>query len=196
MTESLLGARVQIKGGSGVDGNYSGRMATTSIPIGIGGGVATFLSRVDVDHGTVSNNTSTEDGGGIWNRRDVRITRGTLAQNNALGQTLGALGGGLFLGSPSRDSVIGHSTVRDNGSEFGGGLFNLGTITVRDTTISGNRATEEGGGIGNSGQLTLLGSTVARNRAAVAGGGISNHGQLTVRRSRIAANAPDNISST
>ena len=69
--------------------------------VGIGGGVATFLSRVDVDRSSVSNNTSSEDGGGLWSRRDVSITRSTVADNTALGETLGALGGGLFLGSPS-----------------------------------------------------------------------------------------------
>jgi hypothetical protein len=193
---TLLGARVQIEGGSGVNGNYAGRMATTAVPVGIGGGVVAFLSRVDVDRGTVSNNTSTEDGGGIWARRDVRITHGTLSQNNALGQTLGALGGGLFLGSPSRDSLIENSKVQDNGSEFGGGVFNLGTLTVRHALISGNRATEKGGGIANSGQLTLVRGTVTFNRATVSGGGISNQGQLTVRHSRIVANTPDNISPT
>jgi hypothetical protein len=193
---TLLGARVQLEGGSGVNGNYAGRMATTAFPVGIGGAVVAFLSRVDVGQGTVSNNTSTEDGGGIWGRRDVRITRGTLAQNNALGQTLGALGGALFLGTPSRNSLIENSAVQDNGSEFGGGLFNLGTITVRDSIISGNRATEKGGGLANSGQLTLAHSTVTLNRATVSGGGISNQGQLTVRHSRIVANTPDNISPT
>jgi hypothetical protein len=193
---TLLGARVQIESGSGVNENYAGLMATTTVPVGIGGGVVAFLSRVDVDRGAVSNNTSTEDGGGIWGRRDVRITHGTLAQNNALGQTLGALGGGLFLGSPSRGSLIENSTVRDNGSEFGGGIFNLGTLTVRHTLISGNRATEKGGGIANSGQLTLAHSAVTLNRATVSGGGISNQGQLTIRQSQIVANTPDNISST
>jgi hypothetical protein len=193
---TLLGARVQITGGSNVDRNLSGGMVTTTVPVGIGGGVATFLNRVDVDQGRVINNTSTEDGGGLWNRRDVRITRSTLAQNSALGLTLGALGGGLFLGSPSRDSLISNSIVRDNRSEFGGGLFNLGTITVQNTAISQNRATEEGGGIGNPGRLTLLRSAVTHNRASVAGGGISNNGQLTVRHSLVKGNVPDNISST
>ena len=96
-------AAVQINDGSHIERNFSGHRASTSnpVPVGVGGGVATILSRVNVDRSTVSNNTSSEDGGGIWNRQDVSITRSTVADNNALGQTLGALGGGLFLGSPS-----------------------------------------------------------------------------------------------
>jgi hypothetical protein len=192
---TLLGARVQIQGGSRVERNSSGRrFENNPEPVGIGGAVATILSRIDVDHSTISHNTTTEDGGGLWNRRDVRITHSTIAENHALGLTLSALGGGLFLASPSRGSLIRNSTFRNNGSEFGGGLFNLGSAAVRETTISHNRATKKGGGIDNRGQLTLLRSTVTHNQAGVDGGGISNQGQLTIRHSRIEANAPNDIS--
>lgn len=192
---TLFGARVRIEGGSGVDGNFAGQTATTAVPIAVGGGVESFLGRVEVSKGTVNDNIATDDGGGIWSRRDVRITQGTLAGNHALGlgQTLSALGGGLFLGSASRNSLLKNSTVQGDGADFGGGIDNMGTITVRNSAISRNRATEDGGGIANSGHLALVGSTVTLNRAGVAGGGISSNGHLSVRHSHIVANVPDNV---
>jgi predicted outer membrane repeat protein len=50
-----------------VEGNNAGIRISGGNPmsVGIGGGVATFLSRVDVDRSTVSGNSSSEDGGGI-----------------------------------------------------------------------------------------------------------------------------------
>ena len=191
---TLLGASVTIGGDSRVDGNYSGFRLSNSTPggtpnsnsVGIGGGVATFLSRVDVDQSSVSNNTSSEDGGGIWNRRDVSITRSTVANNTALGETLGALGGGLFLGVASIRSLIRDSTftnngaVRDRNLPLVGGLYNMGSITVRDSTVTRNYATQKGGGIADFGRhLTIVGSTVTRNNATVDGGGIILRSRLS-----------------
>lgn len=193
---ALLGARVQVLNGSQVNRNFAGASVTGSTPVGIGGGIATFLGRVEVSNGSVGGNTSTEDGGGVWGRKDVRITRGTLSRNTALGETLGALGGALFLGSPSTSSLIANSTIQDNGSEYGGGVYNMGVLTVQNTTVSRNRASQSGGGFGNPGTLSLVGGSVTQNRAAVSGGGVSSQGPLTVMRTRITANSPDDVSAT
>jgi hypothetical protein len=173
--------------------------------VGIGGGIATFLSRVDIDRSSVSGNSSSEDGGGIWNRRNVSIMRSTVANNTARGETLGALGGGLFQGISSIQSLIRNSTFTSNGAlgaigskpSFGGGFYNLAGITVRDSTISSNYATQGGGGIADFGRdLTIVGSTVTRNNATVNGGGILYHrGYPTLRRSRVVANTPNDITS-
>lgn len=207
---TLLGAGVTIGGNSRVDENYSGSRLPDSTPggnpnsesVGIGGGVATFLSRVDIDQSSVSNNTSSEDGGGIWNRHDVSITGSTVRGNTALGETLGALGGGMFLGISSIRSLISNSTITNNGAvgavgskpSFGGGFYNMGGITVRDSIVSRNYATV-GGGIAEFGRhLTVVGSTVTRNNATDDGGGIAYHrGYPTIRRSRVVDNTPNDI---
>jgi hypothetical protein len=166
---TLQGAPVMVTGGSTVGGNFSGLRVDGGNPnsVGVGGATATFLSPVTVDRSTVVGNSSSEDGGGIWTRLGATISHSTVAGNTGLGETLGSLGGGLFLGSPGTATVIG-STFRDNQSEFGGGAFSFGS-------------------------LRLLGSLVTRNHATVRGGGIDNQGQLTINRSRIIANTPDNI---
>src|SRR5262249_18243775 len=57
---------------------------------------------------------------------------------------------------------------------FGGGLFNLGEATVRDSTFTGNTAGLTGGGLGNLGTATVSGSTFAGNTAGSGNGGLNN----------------------
>ena len=74
----------------------------------------------------------------------------------------------------------------------GGGIANSGgTLTVRNSTISGNTALGDGGGIyANSGTSTVLNSTISGNAATLSGGGIHTYrGTLTVTNSTISGNA-------
>ena len=48
------------------------------------------------------------------------------------------------------------------------------TITLINSTLSGNTATGDGGGIDAGGLLTLVNSTVTGNRAGEQGGGLWN----------------------
>ncbi len=66
-------------------------------------------------------------------------------------------------------TVSGNSTT--NG--WGGGIENMGTLTMTDSTVSGNTATNTtgvGGGISNVGALTLNNTTVSGNTASAAAG--------------------------
>jgi hypothetical protein len=77
---------------------------------------------------------------------------------------------------------------------YGGGILNLGTLTLSGCTISNNASTsgtdvwltagspngELGGGIANFGALTLSGCTVSSNSTHGIGGGIYNGGTLTL----------------
>jgi len=74
-------------------------------------------------------------------------------------------------------------------SSSGGGIANLGTLTVTNSTFSGNSASgTTGGGIFNTGTLTVTNSTFSGNSAAV-GGGIANFGTLTVTNSTFSGNS-------
>ena len=51
----------------------------------------------------------------------------------------------------------------------GGGIFNTGTLTINNSTISGNTAAAlmpTGGGIYNGGTLTINNSTISGNSAS------------------------------
>jgi len=85
---------------------------------------------------------------------------------------------------------IGRSTV-------GGGINNGGTLTINDSTISGNtdvgnkEHAGSGGGIFNGGTLTISNSTLSGNAAEPLGGrggGISNVGRLTMSNSTLSGN--------
>jgi hypothetical protein len=77
----------------------------------------------------------------------------------------------------------------------GGGIRNLGTLTISNCTIAGTRAIEgDGGAINNAGTLTISNSTITTNFAPVgSGGGIFNSGSLTVINSTIAGNSAGSI---
>ena len=102
------------------------------------------------------------------------------------------------------------------GNDGGGGIKNSGTLTLDNSTISGNRASEGydalmtskkaayGGGIYNTGTLTVNTSTLSGNTASinlvnnggsdvisVYGGGIYNTGTLTVSASTLSGNTGD-----
>ena len=72
----------------------------------------------------------------------------------------------------------------------GGGIANLGMLTVTDSAITGNATDLFGGGIKNFGTLTLTNSTVSGNSASCCfGGGIYNGGTLTLTNSTVTNNS-------
>ena len=71
---------------------------------------------------------------------------------------------------------------------IGGGIYNVGTLTVANSTFSGNRSTVGGGGIYNGGTLTVTNSTFSGNSAGNQGGGILNDSTLTVTNSTFSGN--------
>jgi hypothetical protein len=104
-------------------------------------------------------------------------------------------GGGIHNGGQL--TLIG-STVYDNDSNYGGGLYN-GSDSFSElvnSTISGNVAYYTGGGIDHSGTMTLTNTTISRNRAGDGnfrvfdhrGGGINNNGLIYLRNTIIAEN--------
>jgi hypothetical protein len=66
-------------------------------------------------------------------------------------------------------------TGGDNNGTGGGGIDNNGALTVRDSTVEGNRTTGTGGGINNTAALTVIGSTISNNTGTF-GGGVANQG--------------------
>lgn len=107
---------------------------------------------------------------------------------------LGGPGGAIYIGA-SASVTLDRVIVRDNASNSsGGGIYNGGTLAIRDSTVSGNTivsAANSGGGIFNqeSGTLEITGSTIASNYASSEGGGIYNRrGQVTITNSTITGN--------
>ena len=87
---------------------------------------------------------------------------------------------------------IANLTIEDGSSGNGGGIFNNGTLTVTNCTLSDNTASSFGGGIDNEDSLTVSNSTFSGNSApAGLGGGIDNDSSamLTVTNSTFSDNS-------
>jgi hypothetical protein len=85
------------------------------------------------------------------------------------------------------------STVADNSLSFlGGGIDNGfgGTLTLTNSTVSGNSSDVQGGGLFNDGTATVVNSTITDNGTAWEGGGIwgGSSGGLTLSRSLVVGN--------
>lgn len=75
-----------------------------------------------------------------------------------------------------------NTLVITNGySQYAGGIYSSGTLTLNGSTVTGNYGGADGGGIWiHSGTLTLNNSTVTGNHADGGGGGIWNCGTVTL----------------
>ena len=98
-----------------------------------------------------------------------------------------------ILNSTITNTVI---TVASAGNEiyqYGGGIFNLGTLILKNSLISNNQAAGFGGGILNNNKSTaiILNSTIDGNTASRDGGGIINGGTVMVVNSTISRNVSE-----
>jgi predicted outer membrane repeat protein len=119
----------------------------------------------------------------IANASNVTISGLLITQGLADGAAGG--GGGIF---NSGTLTLKNSTVSSNTSfTSAGGILNSGTLTLNNSTVSSN-AGSFGGGIVSNGTLTLSNSTVSGNTAGTQGGGIFYEGTLTLSNSTISGN--------
>ena len=142
-------------------------------------------------------NTAT-DGGGIYNQLNATTTinGSTVSANTATAE-----GGGIY-NNTGGYVTVNASTVSANRAYDGPGIYNTGTLIVRNgSTIGGtgvgNEGTDSfsvGGGIYNDsgGTATVDGSNVSAN-TAWSGGGVENRGTLTVTNSTIGGTGAGNI---
>jgi hypothetical protein len=144
---------------------------------------------------------------GITLTADIALTASTMVINNAnVGVSLRIDGAGFTVdgqgGFNVRPFTIAADTVvtidsieltRSNSHTQGGAIANRGTLTVINSTITGNSTTTEGGGIGNKGgTLTVINSTISGNIAWFDGGGIASFdGSVIVINSTISGNSAD-----
>lgn len=142
------------------------------------------------------------DGGAIYNRGRLAMYQSFFAQ------TSGERGGGLYNASNASALLYYSATAEPPGQSpifnppvpaplplFGGGIFNAGILTIRNSWIQGNMALTEGAGIYNDvgGVLDISQSSLATNKmagttGALPGGGLANHGTATLTNASIGDN--------
>jgi hypothetical protein len=142
----------------------------------LGGGIFVWVSTMVLDSCTITGNQAISAGGGLSNSGTTTVTGTTISGNTA------GLGGGIDNRSilTFSDGTIADNTANPFSSTNGGGINNIGQITVSNTRITGNAPD----GVYNDDRMTLSGCTVMDN----AGGGVINYAQMVVRRCTIAEN--------
>jgi hypothetical protein len=128
---------------------------------------------------TISNNGGVDRGAGIYNTGNLTVEYSAVTGNRS------TWGGGIA--NWGGTATINSSMVADNEASYGGwggGIDNQGTLTINDSTISGNSADGvSGAGISNSGTLVVNDSTISDNTQLnyPGGGGIHNQGDFDRR---------------
>ena len=142
---------------------------------------------VNINHLTISNGSTTGNGGGILNNAAAALS---LSNASVLGNSAGDRGGGIY----SNGAVtLNNSTVSGNlATDNGGGVYTRnGAIAMTNSTVSGNSSNRYGGGIHNRNRsTTVTNSTVSGNVSRRNGGGIYNRsGVITVTNSTVSGNS-------
>ena len=123
-------------------------------------GASLTLRGITVSDGRGDGAVQAHEGGSILNRGRLTVDRCTFDSNSS------DCGAAIYNASGATATIT-SSTISNNTAAFdgGGGIFNLGSLTMTHCTVAGNRATISGGGGGirNLGILNLNHSIVAGN---------------------------------
>lgn len=99
--------------------------------------------------------------------------------------------GGAIYNKEGTLSIIG-SVFSGNFAQYpGGGIYNLGNMTISESTFFENASGGEGGVIDNVGNLTISNCIFTNNTSAGGGGAIRNGGNITIDESFFSGNHSD-----
>ena len=88
----------------------------------------------------------------------------TVRDSDIVANTAGSNGGGILNSGVGSNFVLDSSTIRENVSDYGGGLYNAGKMEIKNSTLSGNTARLCAGAAiyqNSSTKLEMISSTVA-----------------------------------
>jgi hypothetical protein len=161
---------------SSIDGilRLEGTTVTDNHVNGSGGGVAIINGSATIHRSIISGNLvgiflGVVSGGGVFaSNAKLTVTDSTISGNSGPNDSdIITLGAGLY--SEGGTLRIFNSAITENITPFGGaggGIFNTGSLFIRNSTIGGNTTGVVGGGIYNSGRLVLESITLVRNEAS------------------------------
>jgi len=208
------GATVSVLGGSRIARNHV--TASNGTSSATGGGIHLESGTLIINDSFVSENSATKltgdrrsEGGGLFSRGPLSVS-GTSVRDNSSGDIAGVGGGivslggltvlnssipsniaregaGIFHAGPTAGSIIGSALLDNDAALFVGGILNTSSLTLVNSTLTGNSA-NLGGGVFNSNSLSLCNTTVSHNTATLAGGGV-NGPSMTMRNSIVANNS-------
>jgi CSLREA domain-containing protein len=173
VTDGLCTLREAIqaaKTDSPVDSCQAGNSISDTITFSITGTITLVAEDLDVSNG---GDYLVIDGGG-----EITISGGNSVR--------------VFFVENSANLTLENLSITDGYAPDGGGIYNNGMVTIRNSSLSGNEASAsdgKGGGIynTNTGMVNLTYSTLSENYAAY-GGGIFSYGSLFITNSTLSGN--------
>lgn len=118
---------------------------------------------------------------GFYTEHDIQLNKGVTIQGNTSSNTFidaGAAGRVIFASSKT-NATISEMTIRKGFASAGpgGGILNVGTLTLANAIVTGNGTAGgyDGAGIFNQGILTINSCTITKNFSGNSGGGIFNY---------------------
>jgi len=170
--------------------------------------VVTVTSNADSGNGSLRQAVDDAcDGGMIVFDSSLADDTISLSSEIAINQTMTITNGNapyLIISGSGADRVfniqasavvtISSVNISDGSVTNGGGIYNAGTLTLNNVTLSDNVVSTNGGGIYNLGTLILNNSTISGNKATSGtGGGIYNAGTLYLNSSTLSHNIANSI---
>ena len=201
---NIVGTTISLNSGQYAGGgiwNIDGAITLTdssitgnSTPLGKGGGIEIDGGAVSLLRTIVTGNTAARDGGGIAvEDAELTLEASEVSSNNSplRGGGIGISWGANVsinnstLASNITSGVEGQSTSGRGGAIYISSFGNAPTtLSMTNSTISGNSAESEGGGIqANRSTVTLSHLTFSDNTAATRGAGLNNFGSSTIHLS-------------
>lgn len=176
-------------------GNVSIRYATLRGGVAQhGGGIRQDGGDLEITDASIERNVAFTGGGGIHLAGGTTRIRRTSIVNNCAN---GAFGGGLRVGA-SGEGWVYDSLIANNRANRAGGIYNLGALNLRSTTVSGNVAISPSAGTGGVSQngfavlnnVTITGNVgQGRDTSSFLGGGLATSaGATSVVKNSIIAN--------
>lgn len=116
------------------------------------------IERITIQNGKTSGATT---GGGIYSGNSLNITNCSITNNTSTGN-----GGGVYVYGDTVNVTVTNSTISNNtAGTYGGGIYCYKTITLSNSTVSNNTSVSAGGGISGD-TVTVTGSSITNNTSA------------------------------
>jgi parallel beta-helix repeat protein len=157
-----------------------------------GGAISDYQEQLNVYTSTLSSNTA-EYGGGIFNNHNsnLMVSGSSLSKNGASGAggAIDDFSGGTV--TITGCMITGNFAFGLTGSS-GGAIFaglNSVSLTISNSTLSGNTAIPTGGGISYGGAIESIAGTVLLQNSTLSGNSASQGGAITVYQSQLTVTA-------
>lgn len=148
-----------------------------------GGGMAIYNSSPNLFRLSISNNSANEDGGGVYNIDSSPVLSNVVIKGNSAGYNGGGMNINAVLNSedsaPSLTNVVFTENQADQEYGYGGALSNGGSPIFTNVTFTKNNS-GSGGGIYNVGTISMTNSIIWGNDAPYYGKEIYNSGTINL----------------